>query len=141
MRKGERPPLNIKKYVGTSVLSVGLLVACALPALSAQTDRVTLSHDATLSGTHLSAGQYKVRWDTHSPEATVEFVKDHKTVLSTEGRVEQRHKMYDHDSVVYTTAPDGSLSLVEIRFAYSNKVLAFDHAQSTRVAANSALAR
>ena len=47
-------------------------------------------------------------------------------VLSTEGRVEERDKSYDRDAVVYNTAPDGTMSLIEIRFADSNKVLVFN---------------
>jgi hypothetical protein len=75
----------------------------------------------------------------------VEFVQHHKVVLSTEGKVEERFRgydrnevvntgsklevrtnAYDRDAVVYNTAPDGTMSLVEIHFAYSNKVLVFN---------------
>jgi hypothetical protein len=98
-----------------------------------------------VKGTTLPTGQYSVQWETHSPEATVEFVQHHKVVLSTEGRVEERFRgydrnvvlntgskieertnAYDRDAVVYNTAPDGTMSLVEIHFAYSNKVLVFN---------------
>jgi hypothetical protein len=53
-------------------------------------------------------------------------VQHHKVILSTEGRVEERDKSYDRDAVVYNAAPDGTMSLVEIRFAHSNKVLTFN---------------
>ena len=118
--------MNIRKSLGTSVLSVALLLASGIPALAKDSRAVTLSHDVVLNGTTLPAGKCSVRWETHSPEATVEFVQHHKVVLSTEGRVEERSKGYDHDAVVYNTAPDGTMSLVEIRFAYSNKVLVFN---------------
>ena len=118
--------MNIRKSLGTSVLSVALLLASGIPALASHSATVTLSHDLVLNGTTLPAGKCSVRWETHSPEATVEFVQHHKVVLSTEGRVEERSKGYDHDAVVYNTAPDGTMSLVEIRFAYSNKVLVFN---------------
>ena len=106
---------------------------------------MTLSHDLVLNGTTLPAGQYNVRRETHSPEATVEFVQHQKVILSTDGRfeerfrgydrnvvvntgskIEERTNAYDRDAVVYNTASDGTMSLVEIHFAYSNKILVFN---------------
>jgi len=118
--------MNIRKCLGTSVLSVALLLASGIPALATHSATVTLSHDVVLNGTSLPAGKYTVRWETHSPEATVELVWHHKVVLSTEGRVEERFKDYASDSVVYKTASDGTMSILEIRFADSNKVLVFN---------------
>ena len=118
--------MNIRKFLGTSLLSMALLLAAGIPSLAKNSRTVTLRHDAALSGTSLAAGRYSIRWETHSPEATVEFVQHHKVVLSTEGRVEERDKSYDRDAVVYNGAPDGTMSLVEIRFAGSNKVLTFN---------------
>ena len=118
--------MNIRKALGTPVLSVALLLAAGIPGLAKNSRTVMLQHDAVLSGTSLAAGRYSIRWETHSPEATVEFVQRHKVVLSTEGSFEERDKSYDRDAVVYNTAADGTMSLVEIRFAHSNKVLTFN---------------
>jgi hypothetical protein len=118
--------MNIRKFLGTPALSVVLLLASGIPGLAANSRTVTLHHDAVLSGTSLAAGRYSIRWETHSPEATVQFVRQHKVVLTTGGRVEQRDKKYEHDAVVYNTAPDGTMSLDEVRFAGSSKVLVFN---------------
>jgi hypothetical protein len=118
--------MNIRKYLGTSALSVALLLASGIPALAKNSRTVTFSHDFVLNGTTIPAGKCHVQWETHSPEATVEFVRNHQVILSTEGRVEERSQGYDRDAVVYNTASDGTMSLVEIRFADSNKVLVFD---------------
>ena len=118
--------MNIRKHLGASVMAVGLLLAAGIPGLAENARTITLQHDAVLSGTSLTAGRYHIQWQTHSPEATVQFVRRHKVVLSTEGRVEARNKTYDHDAVVYNAAPDGSMSLVEIRFAGSSDVLVFN---------------
>ena len=122
--------MNIRKYLGTPVLATALLLASAIPGLAANSRKVTLPHDAVLSGTNLkvvlSAGQYTIQWETHSPEATVQFAQHHKVILSTEGRVVQRDKKYDRNSAVYNTAPDGTMSLVEIRFGGSRDVLVFN---------------
>ena len=117
---------SIRKCFGTGALSVGLLLAASIPGLAKNSHTVTLGHNAVLSGTSLAAGRYSIRWETHSPEATVQFVQHHKVVLTAEGRVEQRDKKYERNAVVYNTAPDGTMSLLELRFAGSRKVLVFN---------------
>jgi len=53
-------------------------------------------------------------------------VQRHKVVLTTDGGFVEHSKGYGRDAVVYNTASDGTMSLVEIRFADSNKVLVFN---------------
>jgi len=118
--------MSIRKYLGTSVLSVALLLACGLPALAENSQTVTFHHDFVVNGITLPAGNCVVRWETKGSEATVEFVGLGTAVLSTEGRLEVRSKTSDRNVVVYGTAWDGTMSLVEIRFAYSNEVLVFN---------------
>ena len=118
--------MKITKYLGTSALSVALLLAAGMPALAKNSRTVTIQHGAVVQGTALPAGKYSIQWQTHSPEASVQFLQHHKIVLTAEGRVEQRDKSYERDAVVYSTASDGSMSVVEIRFADSNKVLVFN---------------
>lgn len=117
---------NIRKCFGTGILSLGLLLAAGIPALAENSGTMTLTHDGILHGKALPAGTYSVEWKTHSPEATVQFVQRHRVVLFTEGRVEKRNKKSECNSVVYDIAADGSRSIIEIRFAGSNKVLVFD---------------
>ena len=107
------------------MLSLGLLLAAGTPARAANFGTVNVLHDAVLHGKPLPAGQYTVQWKTHSPEATVQFAQRFKLVLFTEGKVERRAKKYKQDAVVYDTAPGGAMSIIEIRFANSNRVLVF----------------
>jgi hypothetical protein len=118
--------MNVRKRLRTSLLSVALLLAAGIPGFAKHSRPVTLPHDAVVAGTTLSAGKYVVQWETHSPEASVQFVQHHQVVLSTGGRIEQRNHAYERDATVYDTAADGTLYLIEIRFAYSNKVLVFN---------------
>jgi ketosteroid isomerase-like protein len=67
-----------------------------------------------------------VRWEASSPQAAVEFSRGHKVVLSTEGKIEDRGKKYDSNSIVYHTASDGTITIGEIRFAGSSQVLVFN---------------
>ena len=116
---------DMKKCLGIGVAALGLFLAAGIPALAKNARTVNLQHDVVMQGTSLPAGKYSVEWQTHSPEASVQFLQHHKVVLATEGRVEQRKQAYDRDAVVYDLAPDGSMSIAEIRFADSNKVLVF----------------
>ncbi|MGO8732602.1 MAG: hypothetical protein ACLQVM_07405 [Terriglobia bacterium] len=118
--------MEIRKYLGTSILSLTLLLASGIPGLAKNSRTVTFSHDLVLSGSSLPAGQYTVRWEAHSPQATVEFARGHKVVLSTEGKIEERGKKYDSNSVVYHTASNGTITIGEIRFAGSSQVLVFN---------------
>jgi hypothetical protein len=144
MKKENQMNRNIRKFLVTSVLSAALLLVSGIPGLAKDSRSVTFTHDVMVNGTTLPAGQYTVQWATHSPEATVVFMRRHKVVLSTEGKVEgrkgyyrsmalnsdgnlvDRTDSYNPLAVVYNTAPDGTMSLVEIRFADSNKVLVFN---------------
>jgi hypothetical protein len=136
--------MNIKKYLGASVLSVALLLASGIRGMAKNSESVTFSHDVMVNGKTLPAGEYTVQWETHSPEASVAFLRHHKVVLSTEGKVEgrkgyyrsmtltsegrngERNNNYNPVAVVYNAAPNGSMAVVEIHFANSNKVLLFN---------------
>jgi hypothetical protein len=118
--------MDIRKYLGTSILSVALLLASGIPGLAKNSRTVALAHDAVLSGKTLPAGEYVVRWDAHSPQAVVEFTRGKKVVLSTECRIEDRGKKYPSNAVVYDTASDGTMTISEIRFAGSSEVLVFN---------------
>jgi len=118
--------MDIRRYLGTSILSLGLLLAFGIPGLAKNSRTLDLGHEAVLSGKTLPAGKYVVKWEAHSPQVTVEFAQHHKVVLSAGGRVEDRGKTYDSNMVVYDTASDGSMTISEIRFAGSSEVLVFN---------------
>ena len=118
--------MDIRKYLGTSILSVALLLASGYPGFAKNSRTVTLTHGVVLSGTTLPAGQYVVRWEAQSPRTTVEFARGNKTVFSTECRFEDRGKKYLSDTVVYDTASNGAMTISEIRFRGSSGVLVFN---------------
>ena len=118
--------MDMRKLLGTSILSVALLLASGIPGLAKNSRTVALTRDLVLSATTLPAGQYVVRWEAQSLRATVEFARDKRVVLSTQGRIEDRGKKYHSNTVVYQTASDGTSTLSEIRFAGSSEVLVFN---------------
>ena len=136
--------MKFTKYMGASILPVALVLAAGVSCLAKDSEGVTFNHNVVVHGTTLQAGHYTVQWDDHNPEATVVFSQHRKVVLSTDGTVLTRkgnHRFtapatpqgaseevtaYDAGSVVCDTAPDGTMSLVEIRVAASDKVLVFN---------------
>jgi hypothetical protein len=118
--------MHIRKYLGTSILSVTLVLASGYPGFAKNSRTVALTQDVVLSGTTLAAGKYVVRWEAQSVQATVEFARGNKVVLSTKCKFEDHGKKYDSDSVVYDTAAGGASTITEIRFAGSSQVLVFN---------------
>jgi hypothetical protein len=83
----------------------------------------SFASDVTLNGTMLPAGFYEIRWVSHSPEATVTFVKAGHVVATSMGKWVDRGSKYKADALVYTNNTDGSHTLKEIRFAGQKQVL------------------
>jgi len=55
----------------------------------------------------------------------VTFVKAGQVVTTAMGKFVDRDVKYDTDTVVYTNNPDGSHTLIEIRFAGRKQALVF----------------
>jgi len=107
-------------------------MAAAVSARAGDSATITIGHDATVGGTLLVAGEYNVKWKSHSPEAEVTCQSSHglKVVAKTQGRIEKRNIVFDRDMVVYDEAPDGSHKLVELRFGGTNRALVFTPASA-----------
>ena len=115
----------VRRYLGTFVVSVLLLLAFGIPGFAKNSGSVAIAHPVVVSGTTLPAGQYAVRWEAQSAQASVQFMKDKKVVASAQCKFEDRGKKYDSSTVSYSTNPDGSNTISEIRFAGSSQVLVF----------------
>lgn len=109
-----------------------VLVAILVLALSATTfaasgsSNVKLFSAAQLNGTSLAAGEYKVKWDSHSPEADVTFLQGKKTVATAHAKLVDRDQASPENAVVTRANSDGSATIVEIRFEGKKSVLVFD---------------
>ena len=81
--------------------------------------------EVVLNGSKLPAGFYEISWVSHSPEATVTFVKAGHLMVTATGMWVERRARYTADSLIYTNNPDGSHTLLEIRFAGQKRALVF----------------
>ena len=81
---------------------------------------------AQLNGTSLAAGEYKVKWESHSPEAEVTILRDKKAMVTAHAKLVDRDQASPENAVVTRANPDGSETIVEIRFAGKKSVLVFE---------------
>ena len=107
-----------------------LAVLAAVPVFAKDHANITLGHSASINGTALPQGNYKVSWVSHSPQATVTFIQGGKTLATAEGKWVDRNTKFDSDQVLYSSDGDGAKKVVEIRFAGMSQALVFGDADS-----------
>jgi len=113
----------LKAKKALTITAAILIVAAAAFAKNMHT--LTLRTPVTLQGIQISAGQYEVSWVSHSPTATVTFAQHNTTVATAEAKWADRDLNYAGDAFVYTTNPDGSRTLEEIRLGGTKRALVF----------------
>jgi hypothetical protein len=113
--------------VKAAKLSLLILVTLALSLSAWANNGKTLSFrtEVILNGTKLPTGFYEINWVSHSPEATVTFVKAGQVMVMAMGKFVDRDTRYNADAVVYTNNADGSHTLLEIRFGGRKQALVF----------------
>ena len=101
--------MKIRQRFGVGFLLVALLLASGIAASaeSSYSGPMKLVQDVLVHGKTLPAGKYRVRWTSHSPEATVEFTQRNDVVVSTEGTYVDRGHRYNQNMYVTDTGPDG----------------------------------
>jgi hypothetical protein len=114
--------VNTKRKLTLLVFAV---LAVNLAAWAKNAKAVPFRTEVTLNGNRLSAGIYEIGWVSHSPEATVTFVKAGQPTVTAMGKWVERGERYRTDALVYTNNPDGSHTLIEIRFAGRTQALVF----------------
>jgi hypothetical protein len=117
--------MKVQKQAGILTALLVLFLFTSVAGVAKDSRKLTLGHAATVNGTQLAPGNYQVSWVTHSPEAKVTFTQHKKVAATAEGKWVERQNIYDNDGVVYDNNPDGSRTIVEIRFAGMNQVLTF----------------
>jgi uncharacterized protein YfaP (DUF2135 family) len=121
--KGEQ--MKLGRSVGRLTVTLAILLMAALSAVAQNARTLKVPYSASLKGKQLAAGEYKVTWQTHSPEATVNFMQKKAVVATVEGKWVDRDTKYEANAVVYSNNPDGSRTILEVRFAGLKGALVF----------------
>src|SRR6202049_19494 len=111
----------------TKILSLLILIIFAVNLSTWAKNEKTLPFrtEVSLNGNKLPAGFYEISWVTHSPEATVTFVRAGQVMVTAMGKFVERDTKSRADALVYSNNADGSHTLLEIRFAGSKQALLF----------------
>jgi hypothetical protein len=117
--------MKLGRSVVRLTVTLAILLMAALSAVAQNTRTLKVPYSASLNGKQLAAGEYKVTWQTHSPEATVTFAQKREVVTTVEGKWVDRDTKYEANSVVYSNNPDGSRTILEVRFAGLKGALVF----------------
>jgi hypothetical protein len=105
-----------------------LLPVSAMAGSNSNNERkVNLQSAVEVGHTQLKPGTYKVEWQGKGPAVNVEFLKNGKTVATTQGQWVDRSHPAPYDSVTTKKASDNRDRLVEIDFHNQKQVLQFNN--------------
>jgi len=116
------------KFAGsTRVLALVLVLALSATAFAASgSSTIKLFSAAQVNGKSLAAGEYKVKWESHSPEAEVTFLQDKTAMATAHAKLVDREQSARENSVITRVNGDGSQTIVEIRFEGKKSALVFE---------------
>ncbi len=115
-----------KQFLATAILALAVALTAIAPAYADSNSRnVNVPYAGSLSGTPLEAGRYTITWQHHSPSLTVTVANGKKVVATVPGRMEERANKFKCNMVLYTTRPDGSRIISEVRVGGTNQVIVF----------------
>ncbi len=110
-------------------LALALLVPFDAIARPKNEHNVIIPQSMQVGSTQLKPGSYKVEWDGTGPSLQVSFLKNGKTVATTEGKMVEQDKPSPYTEVVCDTAGK-TARLEEINFRGKKEMLVItsDHA-------------
>jgi hypothetical protein len=85
----------------------------------------------TLNGAQVPAGTYELTCETHGSSVRVTLLKDGQFVATAPGAWVKTGIKYSENEVLVRVNPEGSKSLIEIRFAGAARAIVFDHTDDT----------
>jgi hypothetical protein len=118
------------RFVKHLVPVIVVLALAAASAFAKDQHNITLRHGASLNGTTIAAGSYKVTWSAESGDPTVNFIKGKESVASAQAKWVERNTKYDSDQVVYSNQDGSAPKILEIRFAGKSQALVFEDSAS-----------
>ena len=111
-----------RKVAVIVALSIAIVVSAITPALSGARD-VFVSQTASLNGTEVPRGTYRLSWKKNGGEdlVKVSLFQGLTLVATAEGRVVEGDAENAVDSIVYQVGSDGKREIVGVRFGGKNR--------------------
>jgi hypothetical protein len=118
--------LNNKHLIMIVTLLV-LLVAAPLVAADSGSASFVVTAPLYVAGSQINPGQYNVKWESHSPEATVTFTGVEKpVVIKVPGKVEQVDSKASYNSIITGKDAAGHESIKQLLFSGKNVRIIFE---------------
>lgn len=105
----------MKRFTVITVLLVLFVASAAFAAGSSH--QITLNKQVTVNGTAVKAGDYKVKWEGTGDRVDLSLNQGKEVVATSPARIVAIDDTPGQDTFVYRDSPDGTASLVEIRFS------------------------
>jgi hypothetical protein len=99
----------------TLMMGTALLIACS--AFAASKADLVLQNPATVNGTKLKAGEYKLEWDGAGPNVEVSIKQGRKVLAKVPAKLVDLNSAPDNNAAVVKLSDDGGRTLAGARFA------------------------
>jgi len=109
-------------------LVMGLALVLASSAFATTKGKLNLQAPATVNGTKLKAGDYKLEWDGNGPNVEVSIVQGKTVVAKVPAKIVELKSPALSDTAVVRMNDDGSRTLAGAQF--ENKKFALDMTDS-----------
>jgi len=100
----------------SKVLLAGVTLLLVSSAFAGTKASLTLGHSATINGTTLKAGDYKLEWEGTGPNVEVSIIQHKNVVAKVPARLVDMTAPSENDAAVFTRNSDGSNTLTGARF-------------------------
>ena len=97
-------------------LVMGLALLLASSAFAATKASLTLQSPATINGTKLKPGDYKLEWDGSGPNVEVSIMQGKKVVTKVPAKIVDLNQAAANDAALLKQNSDGSTTLSGARF-------------------------
>jgi len=123
--------LNRKNIIASITFSILLAVA---PTMAAKKESVTkgsgtfvVPQTLLVAGTEIQAGEYDVKWESSSSEATVQFRPvERGSEVKVQGKIEDVDKKFESNAVGISKDASGRKVLEELQFGGKKMKIVFD---------------
>ena len=105
-----------------------LILMAAIPtmALNNGSAKFNFPEKTLVSGSEVQSGQYDVKWEASNQAVTVSFVAKGKEVAKAQGKVVERERKSDENSLLFAKDSSDRKILKEIRLAGKKDVIVFE---------------
>jgi hypothetical protein len=118
-------------------LVMGLALLLASSAFAATKASLTLINPATVNGTKLKAGDYKLEWDGSGPDVQVSIMQGKNVLAKVPAKVVDLNAPAQRSAVVVKKSDDGNSTLAGVRFEGKKFALEIGEAGSDMQAGSS----